>query len=67
MESAAPLIQPGDDRWKTYGDLEGAINDDMPWAFVFYGHNFFYRSARVANLNPQPTYGLSFENATASS
>jgi ABC-type transport system substrate-binding protein len=64
MESAAALLAPGDDRWKAYGDLEAAINVDMPWAFIYYGRNFFYSSARVKGLNPHPAYGLTFETAS---
>jgi peptide/nickel transport system substrate-binding protein/oligopeptide transport system substrate-binding protein len=66
LEAAAAAIPPGDDRWKAYGALEEAINKDMPWVFVFYGRNFFYTSARVKDLNPHPTYGLTFETATVS-
>jgi peptide/nickel transport system substrate-binding protein/oligopeptide transport system substrate-binding protein len=66
QEAAAAAIPPGDDRWKAYGALEEAINKDMPWAPVFYGRNFFYSSARVKDLKPHPTYGLTFETASVS-
>lgn len=64
MEAAAALLPPGDARWAAYADLEAAINDQMPWAFVFYGRNFFYRGERVTGLNPHPAYGLTFETAS---
>jgi ABC-type transport system substrate-binding protein len=64
IEADAALIPPGDARWKAFAGLEAAINDDMPWAFVFYGRNFFYTSGRVKGLKPHPSYGLTFETAT---
>jgi ABC-type transport system substrate-binding protein len=67
MEAAAALLPPGDDRWKAYSDLEAAINEDQPWAFVFYGRNFFYKSARVQGLDAHPAYSLTFETASVQS
>lgn len=64
QEAAAALIPPGDERWTAYGALEAAINEDMPWVFVYYGRNFFYTSERVKDLKPHLTYGLTFETAT---
>ncbi|MEZ4671234.1 MAG: ABC transporter substrate-binding protein [Anaerolineae bacterium] len=64
QETAAALLPPGDERWAAYGALEASINEDMPWAFVYYGRNFFLRSMRVRNLNPHPTFSLNFETAS---
>lgn len=64
QETAAALLPPGDERWAAYGALEASINEDMPWAFVYYGRNFYYRSARVQGLNPHPTFSLNFETAS---
>lgn len=64
QEAAAALLPPGDDRWAAYGALEAALNEEMPWAFVYYGRNFFYRSTRVQGLSPHPTFSLTFETVS---
>lgn len=64
MEAAAALLPPGEARWTAYGALEAAINEQMPWSFVFHGRNFYYQSARVSGLQPHPSYGLTFETAS---
>jgi ABC-type transport system substrate-binding protein len=64
MEQAAAMLPFGDDRWKAYGDLEAAINEQMPWVFTYYGRDFFFTSARVKGLTAHPSYGLTFETAS---
>ncbi|MEO8392112.1 MAG: ABC transporter substrate-binding protein [Chloroflexota bacterium] len=64
QEQAAALIPPGDDRWKAFADLEANIVKDQALMFLVYPQQYFFRSARLQNLNSHPAYVLDFENAS---
>jgi ABC-type transport system substrate-binding protein len=61
---AAALIPPGDDRWAAFADIEANYVQDLPWVYLLYPQQYFFRSDRVKNLNSHPAHILTFDKAS---
>jgi peptide/nickel transport system substrate-binding protein/oligopeptide transport system substrate-binding protein len=64
QEEAAALLPPGDDRWAAFAELEANYVLDLPWVFLLYPQQYFFRSDRVNNLNSHPAHILTFDKAS---
>ena len=64
QEQAAALIPPGDARWKAFANFEANLVKDQPLIFLVYPKQFFFRSARVQNLDSHPAFVFNFEDAS---
>jgi ABC-type transport system substrate-binding protein len=57
----AKLIPPGEDRWSAFAELEAMTFETMPNIPLVHVRNFYYRSDRVTNLQPDPAVLINFE------
>jgi ABC-type transport system substrate-binding protein len=60
----AKLLPPGDDRWNAFAALEAMIAEENPNLYLLHVQNYYYRSARVQNLTPDPATLLDFESVS---
>jgi ABC-type oligopeptide transport system substrate-binding subunit len=64
--AAAKLLPPGDDRWAAFAALEASAYADLGNLNLVHVRNFYYTSARVENLIPDPATLVNFEVVSVS-
>jgi ABC-type transport system substrate-binding protein len=61
---AAKLLPLGEERWNAFAALEAEVAENAPNIYLLHVQNYYFRSARVQNLNADAAYLLDFEQAS---